>query len=142
MFLLDTNIISELRLPKRADLNVLAWASSQPVAAQFISAVTVLEIELGVLQKARKDTAQGDILRAWLDGQVLPQFAGRVLAFDQAVALRCARLHVPDQGAERDAIIAATALVHGMTVVTRNVKDFEATGVALLNPWTTASAAS
>jgi predicted nucleic acid-binding protein len=135
MFLLDTNVISELRVPKRADINVLAWASSQPVAAQFLSSITVLELELGVLQKERKDVTQGAVLRAWLDGQVLPQFAGRVLAFDQSVALRCARLHVPDPRAERDAVIAATALVHGMTVVTRNTDDFKATGVPLLNPW-------
>lgn len=135
MFLLDTNVISELRVPKRANLNVLAWASAQPVGAQFISAITVLELELGVQQKERKDKAQGGILRAWLEGQVLPQFAGRVLAFDQVVAIRCASLHVPDPRAERDAIIAATALAHGMTVVTRNIDDFKATGVPLLNPW-------
>lgn len=135
MFLLDTNVISELRVPKRANLNVLAWASAQPVGAQFISAITVLELELGVQQKERRDKAQGGILRAWLEGQVLPQFAGRVLAFDQVVAIRCASLHVPDPRAERDAIIAATALAHGMTVVTRNTDDFKATGVPLLNPW-------
>lgn len=135
MFLLDTNIVSELRVPKRADINVLAWASSQPVAAQFLSSITVLELELGVLRMERKDAAQGAVLRAWLDGQVLPQFAGRVLAFDQSVALRCAKLHVPDPRAERDAVIAATAIVHGMTVVTRNTEDFILTGVPLLNPW-------
>jgi predicted nucleic acid-binding protein len=135
MFLLDTNVVSELRVPKRADINVLAWASSQPVAAQFLSAITVLELELGVLRMERKDAAQGAVLRAWLDGQVLPQFAGRVLTFDQSVALRCAKLHVPDPRAERDAVIAATALVHGMTVVTRNTDDFKLTDVPLLNPW-------
>jgi predicted nucleic acid-binding protein len=135
MFLLDTNVVSELRVPKRADINVLAWASSQPVAAQFLSSITVLELELGVLRMERKDAAQGAVLRTWLDGQVLPQFAGRVLAFDQSVALRCAKLHVPDPRAERDAVIAATALVHGMTVVTRNTDDFVLTGVSLLNPW-------
>ncbi|WP_228974168.1 type II toxin-antitoxin system VapC family toxin [Paraburkholderia gardini] len=135
MFLLDTNVVSELRVPKRADINVLAWASSQPVAAQFLSAITVLELELGVLRMERKDAVQGAALRTWLDGQVLPQFAGRVLAFDQSVAMRCAKLHVPDPRAERDAVIAATALVHGMTVVTRNTDDFILTGVPLLNPW-------
>jgi predicted nucleic acid-binding protein len=135
MFLLDTNVVSELRVPKRADINVLAWASSQPVAAQFLSSITVLELELGVLRMERKDAAQGAVLRTWLDGQVLPQFAGRVLAFDQSVALRCAKLHVPDPRAERDAVIAATALAHGMTVVTRNTDDFLLTGVPLLNPW-------
>jgi predicted nucleic acid-binding protein len=135
MFLLDTSVLSEPRVPRRADPNVLAWASSQPVSAQFVSSITVLELELGVLQKERKDAAQGAVLRAWFDGQVLPQFEDRVLAFDQAVALRCARLHVPDPRAEREAIIAATALAHDMTVVTRNIGDFAATGDPLLNPW-------
>src|ERR1700736_6452358 len=134
MFVLDTDVLSELRQPRKSNPRVLAWASSQPVAAQFLSSITVLELELGVLQKERKDATQGAVLRAWLDGQVLPQFAGRVLAFDQPVALRCARLHVPDPRAERDAVIAATALAHGMTVVTRNTDDFKATGVPLLNP--------
>ncbi|CAG9181179.1 Toxin FitB [Cupriavidus laharis] len=135
MFVLDTNVISELRNPARADPKVLAWASTQPIGAQFISAITVLELEMGVLMKERKDAAQGAMLRAWLEGRVLPQFAGRVLPVDQAVALRCARLHVPDPRAERDAIIAATALVHGMSVVTRNDADFIATGVPSVNPW-------
>jgi predicted nucleic acid-binding protein len=135
MFVLDTNVLSELRQPRRSHPRVLAWASSQPVAAQFVSAITVLELELGVLQKERKDAAQGAVLRAWLDGKVLPQFVGRILPLDQAVALRCARLHVPDPRAERDAIIAATALVHGMTIVTRNLADFESTGAPVINPW-------
>ena len=135
MFVLDTNILSELRNPARADPKVLAWASMQPIGAQFISAITVLELEMGVLTKERKDPVQGAVLRAWLEGRVLPQFAGRVLPVDQAVALRCARLHVPDPRAERDAIIAATALVHGMSVVTRNEADFIATGVSMVNPW-------
>ncbi len=135
MFVLDTNILSELRNPARADPKVLAWASMQPIGAQFISAITVLELEMGVLMKERKDPVQGAVLRAWLEGRVLPQFAGRVLPVDQAVALRCARLHVPDPRAERDAIIAATALVHGMSVVTRNEAEFIATGVSMVNPW-------
>ena len=135
MFVLDTNVISELRQPKRSSPKVLSWAASQPIAAQFVSAITILELELGVLQKERKDAAQGAVLRAWLDGKVLPHFAGRVLPLDQAVALRCARLQVPDPRAERDAIIAATALVHGMTIVTRNTADFEASGAPVINPW-------
>jgi predicted nucleic acid-binding protein len=135
MFVLDTNVLSELRQPKRSNPKVLAWASSQPVGAQFLSAITVMELELGVLQKERKDGAQGAVLRAWLDGKVLPQFAGRILPLDQAVALRFARLHIPDPRAERDAVIAATALVHGMTIVTRNIADFAAAGVPVFNPW-------
>lgn len=135
MFLLDTNVISELRRPDKADRNVSAWANAQPASDIFLSAITILEIELGALRIARKDSAQGESLRAWIDHQVLVRFQGRILAIDTAVARRCAQLHVPDPKAERDALIAATALVHGLTVVTRNVADFAATGVVLVNPW-------
>lgn len=135
MFLLDTDVVSELRRPERADPGVLAWASATPLASFFLSSVTVLELELGVLLLERRDATQGAVLRTWIDDQVLPRFEGRILAIDTAVARRCARLHVSDPRAERDALIAATALVHGMTVVTRNALDFEATGVAVFNPW-------
>lgn len=135
MFLLDTNVISELRRPGRTDTNVLAWASSRPASSFFISAISILEIELGTQLIARKDAVQAAMLRNWIDQQILPQFEGRILAIDVLVAQRCAHLHVPDPRPERDALIAATALVHGLTVVTRNIADFEATGVALINPW-------
>jgi predicted nucleic acid-binding protein len=137
MFILDTNVVSELRKAKsgKADANVIAWAASIPTASLYLSAISILELELGVLLVERRDAAQGAILRAWLDDHVIPAFAHRILAVDTAVALRCAKLHVPNPCAERDALIAATALVHGMTVVTRNVADFAATGVKLLNPW-------
>lgn len=108
---------------------------ARPASSFFFSAITILEIELGALLIARKDSAQGASLRAWIDHQVPGRFEGRVLAIDTVVAQRCARLHVPDKRAERDALLAATALVHGLTVVTRNVADFEAAGVALINPW-------
>ena len=136
MFLLDTNVISELSRPERADRNVSAWASAIPVTNFFLSVVTILEIELGAFQIARRDQAQGMILRSWIDEQILPRFDGRILGIDVAVAQRCARLHVPDPRSERDALIAATALVHGLTVATRNISDFEYSGVAVLNPWT------
>lgn len=135
MFLLDTNVISELRRLDKADRTVVAWAGAIPAASFFLSAISILEIELGALLIARRDAAQGAVLRSWIDDQILPRFEARILAVDTAVARRCARLHVPDPHAERDALIAATAMVHGLTVVTRNVADFEATGVALLNPW-------
>lgn len=137
MYVLDTNVVAELRKAKagRADKNVTAWAESVAPSSLFLSTITVLELELGVLLMERRDQSQGGVLRTWMDGHVLPAFAGRVLAIDTAVARRCAQLHVPNPKSERDAFIAATALVHGMTVVTRNVADFAATGVATLNPW-------
>jgi len=137
MFLLDTNVVSELRkAPRgRADPGVVAWAQSVPSSSLYLSVISLLELEQGVLQLQRRDPAQGAILRRWLAEQVLPAFQGRVLAVDVPVVLRCAALHVPDRRAERDSLIAATALVHGLTVVTRNVADFEDSGVVLLNPW-------
>lgn len=135
MFLLDTNVISELRRRDKADRNVAAWASAQPVTSTFVSAVSILEIELGALSIARRDAAQGAVLRTWIDQQILVRFEGRILPVNTAVAQRCARLHVPNRRSERDALIAATALVHGLTIVTRNLGDFEPTGAALVNPW-------
>ncbi|CAI8938746.1 MULTISPECIES: type II toxin-antitoxin system VapC family toxin [Pseudomonas] len=134
MYLLDTNVISELRKPQ-ADKNVVAWARTIIAPRMFISAITLKELETGVLRMERRDPAQGKILRTWLKRHVMPAFDARILPVDAAVALRCARIHVPDQANESDALIAATALVHGLTVVTRNVADFESSGVALINPW-------
>lgn len=135
MYLLDTNVVSELRKAGRADSNVVAWASKVATGTLYISAITLLEIEHGILSLERRDQPQASILRVWMQSHVLPAFEGRVLPVDTAVALQCARLHVPNRRAERDALIAATAVVHGMTVVTRNVNDFEGTGALLLDPW-------
>lgn len=137
MFILDTNVISELRKAKsgKADSKVMAWAAAMNADLLFLSAITILELEMGVLQVERKDPLQGNLLRSWLDNQVLTAFDGKILVVDAAVAQRYARLHVPDRSSERDALIAATALVHGMTIVTRNVSDFETSGVDLINPW-------
>ena len=135
MFLLDTNVVSELRRPERADGNVRAWASNTPVELYAISVVTVLELERGTLLMERRDAVQGAILRRWLQQEVLTTLATRILPIDVAIARRCAILHAPDPRPERDALIAATALAHGLTVVTRNIGDFERMGVALLNPW-------
>jgi predicted nucleic acid-binding protein len=140
MYLLDTNVLSELRRPDRADANVRSWASAHPAALFYISAVTVLEIELGVLSMERRDARQGAVLRAWFEQSVMAPFADRVMAIDAAVARRCASLQVPDPRPERDALLAATALTHGMTVVTRDASDFEALGAAVLNPWTSGAA--
>lgn len=137
MYLLDTNVVSELRKVRlgKADANVAGWADSVDAAELFVSAITIMELELGVLSIERRDAAQGAVLRAWLEQQVLPEFAERTLPIDTAVAQRRARLHVPDKRGERDALIAATAMVHGMTVVTRNVAGFEPTGVTIIDPW-------
>jgi len=139
MYLLDTNVISEFRKAStgKADRQVAAWADSISAESMYLSVISVLELEQGTLQMERRDVRQGAILRSWLDHQVLPAFTSRILLVDQAVALRCATLHVPNPRGYRDSLIAATALVHGMTVVTRNGKDFKDTGVALLNPWQT-----
>lgn len=139
MYLLDTNVVSELRKAKagKADKNVIAWAANVSAASLFLSAITILELETGIQLVERRDHTQGTLLRAWLEGHVLLAFSGRILPVDVLVAQRCAKLHVPDPRSDRDALIAATALVHGMTVVTRNIADFQATGVELLNPWNT-----
>ncbi|MDE2515389.1 MAG: type II toxin-antitoxin system VapC family toxin [Rhodospirillales bacterium] len=137
MFLLDTNVISELRKAAdgRADGQVLAWLSGVDAGEFYLSVITLMEIETGILRMERRDPVQGDRLRAWMDTRIRPEFADRILPIDKAVALRCALLHVPNPVAERDALIAATALVHGMTIVTRNMADFARTGVSLVNPW-------
>jgi len=136
MFLLDTNVISELRKAGdgRADANVTAWLSGQDAGALFISAITVMELDIGVRRIERRDAAQGAILRAWFAERVLPEFQDRILPVDASVALRGAGLHAPDPGSERDAFIAAIGLVHGFTVVTRNTGDFKDLGVILLSP--------
>ena len=138
MYLLDTNVVSELRKVRlgKADVHVAEWADSVDAADLYVSVITLQELEIGVLLVERRDPAQGAVLRAWLDAHVLPAFNGRILSIDTAVAQRSARLHVPDPHPVRAGLIAATALVHGMTVVTRNVADFELTGVVVLNPWT------
>lgn len=137
MYLLDTNVVSELRKVRagRADRHVAAWADSVDASELFLSVVTLQELEIGVLLKERSDPAQGEILRRWLNGQVVPAFASRMLVVDAAVALRSAALHVPDPRPVRDGLIAATALVHGLCVVTRNTADFLPTNMDVLDPW-------
>lgn len=135
MYVLDTNVVSELRKASRADSNVIAWASKVATGTLYVSAVTLLELDLGILSLERRDPSQAAILRVWMQSHVLPAFEGRVLPIDTAVALQCAQLHIPNRRTERDALIAATAMVHAMTVVTRNVNDFEGTGATLINPW-------
>ncbi len=142
IYLLDTNVVSEMRKafpsrnrPAKIDRQVQSWLASISASDLYLSAITILELELGFLLLERRDPAQGAMLRSWVRNRVLEYFAGRILAVDVAIAQCCASLDVPDPMEDRDALIAATGLVHGMTVVTRNVSHFEPTGVTLLNPW-------
>jgi predicted nucleic acid-binding protein len=135
MFLLDTNVISELRRPERANSRVMRWAASVAGSAQFLSSVTILELEIGALSLRRRDEVQGSALWTWIRHTVLPQFSGRVLPFTVETSLLCAPLHIPDRRPQRDAMIAATALEHRLTVATRNVRDFAAMAVPLFDPW-------
>ena len=140
MFLLDTNVISELRHGKpNQSSQVRRWAAEQSTGRMFLSAITILELEQGILALERRMPPQGSALRLWLTG-VRAAFAGRILPFTDYSATICAALHVPNPRSERDAMIAATALEHGFTVVTRNTQDFVNTGVLLLNPWHEAAA--
>ncbi len=137
MYILDTNVVSELRKGQKAERSVRLWAQALPAPSLYLSVISVLELEIGARLIERRDRKKGAILRVWIDGHVLPSFSGRVLAIDTAVAQRCAALHVPNPRSDRDALIAATALVHGMTIVTRNVIHFRATGVGVIDPWQT-----
>ena len=138
MYLLDTNVLSELRKRRsgKIDAAVEAWAGSVDQADMYLPVITVMEVELGIVLLERRDARQAGVLRLWLHEKVMPAFAGRILPIDTPIALRCARLHVPDTKSQRDAWIAATGLVHDLTIVTRNVADFAGTGTVLLNPWT------
>jgi predicted nucleic acid-binding protein len=136
-YLLDTNVVSELRKvgDGKADLNVTTWLGAKDSRDLYISAITILELERGILSIQRRDIEQGSRLRTWMDSRVRPEFAERMISIDEAIATRCAHLHIPDRRNEADALIAATAIVHGLVVVTRNIHDFQGTGVVLVDPW-------
>lgn len=137
MYLLDTNVVSEFRKSADGRINqgVKRWAEETFPELMFISAISILELEIGVLQIERRDQKQGAILRKWLDQNVLPAFSDRVISVDVPIAKRCASLHVPNPKSERDAMIAASAIEHRMTIVTRNVSDFIKSGVKVYDPW-------
>lgn len=137
MFLLDTNVISELRKSrtKHIDPRVQHWAEKQSTESLFVSVINILELELGVLLAERRDKPTGKILRRWLEEKVMTAFEGRILDLNEPIARKCAALHVPDPAPDRDSLIAATALHHRLTVVTRDTEPFERCKVPLLNPW-------
>jgi predicted nucleic acid-binding protein len=138
MYLLDTNVVSELRKVRfnKANSGVARWANTVEAMNLYLSVISIQELEIGILLVERKDPAQGAILRTWLNKKVLPVFKDRILMIDFAVARASARLHIPNPRPISDGLIAATAIVHGMTLVTRNVVDFDSTHVPILNPWT------
>jgi len=137
MYVLDTNVISELRRIRlgRGNPGVTTWLEAVNPDELYLSAISIEELEIGVLLVERRDPAQGRILRKWLNFYILPEFSRRILPIDTSIVLRSAGFHVPNPHPVRDGLIAATALIHGMTVVTRNVVHFEATGAAVINPW-------
>lgn len=137
MYLLDTNVVSELRKIGNSQIHpkVKEWAEETAPELMFLSVISVLELEIGVLQLERRDKKQGQVLRKWLSKHVLPAFSERVLPMDVAVVKRCASLPVPNPKSDRDAMIAATAIEHRMTIVTRNISDFNQSGVKVFNPW-------
>ena len=137
MYVLDTNVISEFRKIGNGSCHpgVLNWSNAVDARNLYLSAITLMELEIGCLSLMRRDVVQATVLRSWISEYVLTAFDRRILSFDQSAAQQCAALHVPDRKSERDAMIAAIALSNGFIVVTRNLRDFQGTGVRLLNPW-------
>ena len=137
MYLLDTNVISEWRKVRNGTGNagVGAWIESKSLDLFYLSVITMMELRLGVVSHMRKDARQAEVYHEWVESLLLKGFGSHILPVDLAIAIRCGELQVPDRRPFRDALIGATALVHGLTVVTRDEKDFSAMGVSLLNPW-------
>jgi toxin FitB len=135
--LLDTNVVSELRKTNQPHVNasVVRWSRTFAAADFCISVMTLMEIEIGVLRLERRDPAQGSALRGWFENYVLRGFEGRILDIDARIVRKASLLHVPDPKPDRDAFIGATASAHSLTLATRNVRDFAAMGIDLLNPW-------
>ncbi|CDZ46374.1 type II toxin-antitoxin system VapC family toxin [Neorhizobium galegae] len=135
-FLLDTNVVSAARRLKKQAADFQNFMETFPMNDAFISAVTIMEVQFGIQQESKKDPEFAANLARWLQSHLLVDFSDRILPFDKAIALRTGTLPTPDKRPSPDAMIAATALHHGLTVVTRNISDFEPLGVPCLNPWT------
>lgn len=132
MFLLDTNVVSELRKPKPHG-GVVAWITAQDTSSLYLSAMTIAELQRGVEMTRERDGEKANQIEAWLE-QLM--FTGQVLAMDSAVCREWAKLmHRRSETLVEDAFIAATASVHRFVVVTRNVRDFKALGVNTLSPF-------
>lgn len=136
-FLLDTNIVSEARKGPRANSGVLAWLEATPSSSLWTSVLVLGELQRGVESLRRRDPVSARVLDRWLRDHRATQ-AERILQVDEAVALRWGLLNVPDPVPTVDGLLAATALVHGMTLVTRNTRDVVRTGATLHNPFTAA----
>lgn len=137
-YLLDTNVVSELRRAQRAHPAVLEWQAPIQADETWLSVITLMELTLGVELKTRKDPRAGSALRDWYENRLKPGFAGRILPVDAAVAERAAVLQAVRTRPGNDALLAATALIHGLTLATRNQRDFAGVpGLAVENPWST-----
>jgi toxin FitB len=135
MYLIDTNVVSEIRKGQRAAPAVVSWFQLQRQETLFLSVITILEVEQGYQKLLRHDVRQAQIIRNWIDSGLLKGFQDRILSVDTKIVRQCAGLHIPNKKPYADAMIAATALSYDLTIITRNTRDFEQTGARLLNPW-------
>lgn len=137
MFLLDTNVISELRKIKigKANKGLEIWSKNHNKKIMFLSVISLLELEIGALSLERKDPKQGTVIRMWIDEIIKPKFKDRIIPVSTKTVLICSKMHIPNRKSITDSLIAATAIEHNLTVITRNEKDFEETGAKIFNPF-------